>query len=750
MVLPSLPDLGQNRILNPLLTYQDAATSTYETSNYLVPEYYAHSVFVAQWQSQAAQPPESMIGVGYISSPWSSRSEAELEALYLSRLLGGIPVTGVHNKDRQLPLVGKQRIGQATIALLQIWKNFCQKYPQAKFLQYFYGTASYAVASALLQSCHNASIIIIGINSDYCLPHSLSYYYRYEGDPFSYFARQNTVTLPRHPLSEGRFLVSFQDPAFVTAIQFPYYKQIGLRLEESEEHFLSISRSVMRVLNIHTPLREVKAFELLKIGGESLFSQAQKLQHGLKYALLERERWTQDRMEALFHMFTSALRLVDYTANRIATSKGHILELLMHSDMSKEFNVSSDASFEAANAVYKQLQEIQNIRKQISLYDEYPSYIFPCNVRMNTKHRNVSFGHNGVLHRWINCTGNFSYPKFIEGNCTYQTSGEVAAPCNISSVGVFVDGSSPYGVINKSTEFYINFFSGNLLQEHLRTNHSQYIAKGIIQNVSLVEIYPGNIKPDGEFINHTLKYPYGVFPNHSFPYKLFFMGGFDYEKNFTHHLDIKENTSHNRTESVVSQNTSFSVTYPTYLESSFESSSDSLLLPLYWGLYGISQLTLVLFSTERYRTIRAVALSISSVGFVMNVVDLVSNLDVLLTRDHIFVDNSVRSVLCMYSCFFLIQETIRYAVPWVRERGYRFSRQIRNFPSGTIRKVDKTFRSAFCRIRAYLVLFTMFLVGGFFLMRRLSHESFSLGYEASHIICLTVAFPIIATLVLTE
>ena len=152
------------------------------------------------------------VGVCFLSSSRSTADETCYNSLYLSRLLFGLEVIGIHNTQRYeitSPSLPNSLVLQS---LLTIWDRYFTDYPNGRMIQCCYGDGSVVVQHALKDSSHKGRVVVLGINTYTPIAHKCSYLYHSLGN---LFAMPQGISLPFSPNSQSLFLRRLTDPVFV-------------------------------------------------------------------------------------------------------------------------------------------------------------------------------------------------------------------------------------------------------------------------------------------------------------------------------------------------------------------------------------------------------------------------------------------------------------------------------------------------------------------------------------------------------
>lgn len=253
---------------------------------------YFQNRFIGCWESGESILHAEKVGVSYLSGCCQTLMEAQEEGLILSHLLGGVPVLGIHSSGCKQTLVEN---------LVDLWKTFCEKYPQAVLLQYFYGDGERALRSALSQTEYGEQIILVGVNTKE-IPHHTCYYYKTFLN-----CKSPGQTLPHDPHSCSIGLSRFSDFTCISALQRPYLDFISLPpIEENQP--IAVPRSILVVLDYPKPILGDSA---ILQPDEANFHKAHHLVHAYTVAIRERERWPAERIQGISSFVIAMLRATD-------------------------------------------------------------------------------------------------------------------------------------------------------------------------------------------------------------------------------------------------------------------------------------------------------------------------------------------------------------------------------------------------------------------------------------------------------
>lgn len=641
-------------------------------------------------------PPDTRYGIGFVNSSESSCFEAKEEALYLSRALGGVLVRGVHHSK-----CCGFKINHAVLnLLLETWDRFFLVQPQSKFIQYFFGDGSYLVASALQITAHQDKIIVVGINPSTYPSSFSSYYYRY---PRSCFLGKKDAArvVSRHPFSGGYYRVTFQDPAFTTPIQYAYYNEVGFEEEKTDEQFHTISVEVASILERHSQVLTNNGTSILQT--EEVATQAQLLMRASRLEWSSREFWGASRLGWLLRAYIAALRVMDHIACQFLPIPSACVE---KSKADKYVHVSVHENKTFIEELYRNATE-----------GRFPFCIYPCGINA------TGYSEYG---RVVYDDSRIEYSYYIDGKHLGQNKRTVL-PCGISGTGRFPTGEFPYGKVKQTELFYRFFFNGSLTMEKIGANLPKYREQRIVGNITSVpQMYPSNITLNGQFINCSVDYPYGIFSNGTFSYKDFFSNDFDHNNKFIKHLnDTLVQLNHTTGE-------------PQDLDAPLrDTNAYSFLLDpflsVYWTTYGIVQLLLISPVSSRMKSF---ALAIVSTGSVMDVTDLIANL--IATKQNHYEVN-LRMILCAYAMTSLFVEALPYLPPLLRESAFCLG------ISSTQKLVTRKFRRYMYNVRVVFMWLLMLLNGSFFLAHYVTNEG-NVVLSSIHGLFALVVLPLMAFL----
>lgn len=176
------------------------------------------------------------VGVGYIGGYGETIFETYEAGIYLSQLLRGARVYGVHHPDQRFSMWDGSNVIRR---ILETWNEFFTVYEHGVFIQYFYGAGSSVVRCALDGYTHRNQIVLVGCNPHQRINHHREYYYRSKGDLRSSW--QKIKTLPYSPHSIGIFRSDIKDPLFIPGLVHAYYNELGYVPGDLPEATSSIS-----------------------------------------------------------------------------------------------------------------------------------------------------------------------------------------------------------------------------------------------------------------------------------------------------------------------------------------------------------------------------------------------------------------------------------------------------------------------------------------------------------------------------
>lgn len=266
--------------------------------------------FVCHWGNSSQ---EEGLGVGFVCGGNVTLLEAREDGLELSRILGGVSVSGVYNRGRGPAclcfLVQQREIEE----LLRVWEEFFTDHPEGKFIQYFYGNGGNVVDVALAYTEYARQIVVVGINPSQLPGHEDAYYYCYSQFVPKMLAReeQRVIRLPERVGSIGG-PVRFSDPTFVAALQYPYQCQRLLPVPKVPGEAFVMTANYAAILGekpeeggyyVRVPVSKNESPEL--------FYKAYTLMRSAHFALKEEEHWTENRFQHWLGLWISCLRVLD-------------------------------------------------------------------------------------------------------------------------------------------------------------------------------------------------------------------------------------------------------------------------------------------------------------------------------------------------------------------------------------------------------------------------------------------------------
>lgn len=715
-------------------------------------------IFETHWDKEDYICPKNPVGVGYIGGYGSCRTEAIEESLYLSRVLGGIPVTGIHNQKGGILELNCFIKNEAIALLTMVWERFFEEYPSGRYLQYFYREGAFVVQRALEKCPHSKQIKLIGINPSAYVSHTSNCSYRRELDLPSFSLRKQVMSLVDTSVSESVFLSSFTDPGFLVPIQMAYYNQVGF------EHIPASHRIALQgewnLVQDPQFKREIATFSS---GPEQILELTNKgqLLAQLSYATLkEGESWFSERLNHLFNVVVSGLRVMDYTCGWLVGYRE--IHRVSHS---LKFGHWPDGT-RLSTGLFKDGTLPGEIYPNGTYSNgSYPNVIYPFGILPDGTFPN---GSRPLGHFMSECqtVGLASQSTYLRGNFPYYNfSLGFFVHLGMYPDGIFPNGSfshadivsqygnTPYGY----TEYfnYTAFFSGKMVLSYAGFAFEEIKASINISSIaSMPNIYPGGITPTGQFQHINFSYPFGVFKNKSFPYSNFFSGSYPYETKFKDNID-----------SLLKQKY---LAYQSALErfrymkgvSSYKAFGQGAIAG-YWIMHATSELILLHTDPLKSSRLRATALAISATGFLMNVVDLANNVAIAMDCENGFLDLSIQTSLCCYAGFSLTRDLAQNYAPWIRQMGYDiaaiFSR-IQTFPedkSGVLVRIGKSFRKNLKRIRSFTTFLMIALMTNIFLMGRCFRSGASplselAYYDSLHTIVTSVVLPTTLMLLISK
>lgn len=651
------------------------------------------NVFEACWERESYT--GSSVGVGYIGSTRMCLAETQEDALYLSRILGGCLVKGIHNQNLGICCISC--VGLAAVAhMQQIWDDFFNKNPYGRFVQYCFAQGARVVQAALNSSIHSKQVTVVAINPTISISHSSLYCFCSQGQA-GFFGANRADILDWHSDAGGILSLRFTDPTFQIALRSAYLDITGIKLNAAIDVF-EVPQDVVSFINLSAKDHKIYPSMLTRKDHPEIFDRAFALTETSTNAQCHADFLPDVKLDILVNAALAALRVIDYSTNLF-------LGRLNRQQASHDYAVRPNATGHLPNG-------------------SYPQSIYPCQVASDGAFPDGShpFGN------FVQEVGKyFYYIDFMSGSPNYTDAGFY--PCGITPEGVFPDGTSPYrDLVDFSL---VRFFAGDYIPSR---------ALGSLPNAAnFPSIYPGNILPNGTFLNSDYPHPYGYYPQDDFPYDRYFFGQFNYEGSFVRNLPI-----------YLKNQTSYDIYRRDYFQRMEESEFEMLSmgsLDLFWAIYTGAQLILLSCQGKKHRKIRAVALGISSTGFLANVFDLVNGLGTGVSSSGFF-SSSIQATLCLYAGASLLKDTIYYSLPRVRQQIYNFAFSNQEIDVyEVLGKVGRHFHKNLRNIRAFTALFMVALMSNSFLVGRLMRNDSSAPvvygiHDLIHTLFITIVLPI--------
>lgn len=286
------------------------------------------SLLISQWDSNATAP--NGVHIGFLSGSYSAYQEAAEDSLYLSRILGGVRVYGIHqdgNTDAEIR------------ALINFWESCILQHPCGVILQYFYRDGSIVVDEALRRSAHRNHVVTVGISPHHIPEHPFFYYYVPQLIHLMGSMRYDVAAISQHVNSMEHFYrAEFQDPAFIPALQNAYMDFTNL-WEEPTGVRLRWTPQIGEVANYYCNIGglQIDAYgELERIDSDIPF--ADSIQRAVRLmradAITPTDFFAKGQLYRALGFFISVMRVCSYIDLLVArtTSQGDVLSAIVSSE----------------------------------------------------------------------------------------------------------------------------------------------------------------------------------------------------------------------------------------------------------------------------------------------------------------------------------------------------------------------------------------------------------------------------------
>lgn len=642
--------------------------------------------------SQTASRALPGIQVCYMSGSQAAYQEAVEESLYLSSVLGGISVIGMHLPEKGRNIKSILRSPEVR-TLIYIWKQFLAKYPEGSIIQYIYGDGIYPVQMALSEIQNKHKITLVGIQIEEPLNHPNAYYYQFSKH---FSSCNNVVVVPRDIDSTGRLT----DPVFIPALQKPMIKRILLRCPVK----VPIDPKMKELVRLLYPGQDIR---------RSICAAAM--------ALEIKETWPELRIKRLENVVLTLLKIGGYISLLTLRKEERVLRKFY-----SRYGITSAFSKSVGGVFQTYLPKLSGISVNITdlkvpvLFAHFPASIYPEGILPTGKF--PERGNSDWLQPYYpygTFNDTFPYERYFSGDFVACDS----LPRYLKRLDPLkrAFGNNPLPIVYpKSVPLNRKPWNKDWRASEISTTRSCWLRMfpyrdfysgklTPIDHQNLSSSYPGGIFPNGTFPNVDFPLPYGIFPAEDFPYARFFLGTWEYEQKFLKSCSNSTLMTNNysstsftlyQTRSLppttkvtfaISQSIPIEVyqlhsTYPPniralymhYHESIFSEGFDRMsehTLATYWMIYGFAQLLLVCGDGSKFlRKARMLAFTISSVALYVNVIDLLNHLRIVLMPCSYSFDAFLQGSLILYNSVSLASYSTRFFSTSLRYHIYRMIR----------------------------------------------------------------------------